>query len=91
MSPALWRRAGALALLPLALACKDDKPAGPPDDTTADPDAPPPELPLPDLSGIDLDAAFQESLAAVLSVHAGVAFAGHAQALTQSHTNYPNI
>jgi hypothetical protein len=88
MSPARLR----LAALALSLAaCKDDKPGGAPDDTTADPNEPAPELPLPDLSGIDLGAAYQESLAAVLSVHAGVAFDGHAQALARSHAGCPDV
>lgn len=50
-----------------------------------------PTLPIPDLSGVDLDASFQEAMSRVLDVHARRAWDGHRSSLAESDGACPDV
>ena len=90
------RRASALRALALAaltslpaLSCKEEQAEGA-SPAAADPD-PPDALPIPDISGMDLEAAFQDALELAVSVHTGVPWDGLGQSLSLAQASCPDL
>ncbi len=80
-----------IGFIALGIGCASKAGGGSQDDTEADLDAPPAELVMPDLEGIDLDQAFVDALNLSLSVNTQVAWAGHADSLARRHEGCPDL
>lgn len=52
---------------------------------------PPPSLVLPDITGLDMEAAYQDALALALTVNARTAFVSHHRAIERFNTGCPDV
>ena len=85
-------RALTVALLAWGVGCKGgDGDTGASGDGSADLDAPPAELVMPDLEGIDIDQAFIDAIEVALTANTQLAWAGHSASLARQHTGCPDL